>query len=69
MESERKQPNEILGMPVISICPDCDGDGVLWSVDAYEQCKAERCPRCNCVGFLLDKFGPREAEDEEDLPF
>ena len=68
MESEREQPKEILGMPVIGICPDCNGEGVLWYQDKNQLCQAERCSLCNCIGYLLDKFGPKEMEDDEENP-
>ena len=61
-------PAYICGLPVIAICSDCDGEGVLWSLDENELCQAERCSLCNCVGYLLDAYGPKE-DDEEALPF
>ncbi|MHC2069734.1 tetratricopeptide repeat protein [Bremerella sp. T1] len=54
----------ILGHPVISMCSDCDGEGVLWSVNEEETShQGERCPACNSIGYLLD------VSDQSEIPF
>ncbi len=40
---------------VISICPECEGEGMLWlSDDGKTSQKVLRCEMCNCIGCLLD---------------
>lgn len=48
MEEKKNQdkiPEEILGHPVIGLCPECCGEGVLW---AYEG-DTHWADRCNFV--------------------
>lgn len=72
MEEEQNQgdiPQEILGHPVIGMCPACKGEGVLWGFDE-ETHWADRCNICNCVGYLLDlpENMKRQSKDN-DVPF
>ena len=62
-------PQEILGRRVLGVCPECNGEGLLWDCDA-ETHWADRCNNCNCVGYLLDMpLDPPANSDQDDIPF
>ena len=63
-------PAQILGRRVIEVCPDCEGEGRLWSVDeAASTHWAERCKFCNSIGFILDMPLDTPEMDPDDIPF
>jgi hypothetical protein len=63
-------PTEILGRRVIEVCPDCEGEGRLWGVDENATRHwAERCDRCNCIGYILDMPPDYPEMDPDDIPF
>jgi len=68
--SGHAQPSEILGRRVIEVCPECEGEGRLWSVDEDNSTHdAVRCERCNCIGFILDMPVDQQEMDPDDVPF
>lgn len=62
-------PHEILGRPVIGLCPECCGEGVLWAYEGDTHW-ADRCNFCNCMGYILDlpEDWKRQLNDS-DIPF
>ena len=61
-----EMPTEILGRRVLGVCPDCDGEGLLWDCDEGVTTHwAERCKNCNCIGYILDM--PLDQPNESDL--
>ena len=46
-------PQNLFGLTVLGVCDECGGDGVLWGYDGQTHW-ADKCSRCNCVGFILD---------------
>lgn len=67
----------LFGHTVVGQCPECDGDGVIWGYDGQTFWADRPCPRCNCVGFILDlpdcwkkqSANPDEPDQSEDVPF
>lgn len=68
--SGQSHQKEILGRRVIEICPECEGEGRLWSVDEEASTHdAERCKACNCVGYILDMPPDYPEMDPDEIPF
>lgn len=72
MEENNSQadiPHEILGLPVIGMCPECMGEGMLWGF-SEETHWANRCQICNCIGFILDLSEKWKRQPNDfDIPF
>lgn len=67
---DQSRPTEILGRRVIEVCPECDGEGLLWECDdQYTTHSACRCKHCNCVGYILDVPLDQPPSDHDDIPF
>lgn len=50
-----EHPIKFFGRNVLCICPECEGEGMLWlSDDGSTYQKVLRCEMCNCIGCLLD---------------
>lgn len=72
MEDEINQadiPHEILGHPVIGLCPECCGEGVLWAYEGDTHW-ADRCKVCNCLGYILGlPANWKRQPNDLDIPF
>lgn len=67
--SQGEIPQEILGHPVVGMCLECKGEGMLWGFNE-ETHWAVSCRNCNCIGFILDlpENMKRQSKDNE-VPF
>ncbi|EMI53867.1 hypothetical protein [Rhodopirellula sallentina] len=69
--SNDSNPTRFFNQRVISVCPVCHGDGMLWECDEDNTPqRALRCEQCNCVGCLLDIPDEYKTElDQGEAPF
>lgn len=63
-------PSEVFGRRVIEVCSECEGEGRIWGLNEEANTHwAERCERCNCIGFILDVPLDQQEMDPDDVPF
>ena len=65
-------PAKLFGLIVKQVCDQCGGDGVLWEVDdEFTTHWGTRCPKCNCLGLILDVpvSWMKEPDPDDEVPF